>query len=159
MLRPQECIPRPAKWPHNAPPSFIDAGEREYRTLRVLPLDNPATPGYLHRTIDDLSAAGLDALDGCVNGLDVEVKVPTRHRNLGRLGHHAAVAHLFVVALVEDAINAHCPHVHIASLGPTKELIVEIKPAFEVRCVEFVPTDGAGGGWCGAFRRRHRRVR
>ena len=91
----------------NARPSFIATDEREYRTLRVLPLDNPATPGYLQRTIDDLSAAGFDAFDGCVNGLDVEVKVLTRHRNLGSLGHHAAVAHLFVVALVEDAINAH----------------------------------------------------
>src|SRR5579872_2315617 len=90
----------------NARPSFIATDEREDRTLRVLPLDDPATPGYLHRTIDDLSAAGFDALDGCVDGLDVEVKVPTRHRNLRRLGHHAAVAHLFVVALVEDAINA-----------------------------------------------------
>ena len=60
----------------NVRPSFIATDEREYRTLRVLPLDNPATPGYLHRTIHDLPAAGFDAFDGCVNGIDVEVKVP-----------------------------------------------------------------------------------
>src|SRR5450432_4292869 len=113
--RQEGCIPG---WQNvcNVRPSFIATDEREHRTLRILPLDNPATPGYLHRTIDDLSAAGFDAFDGCVNGLDVEVKVPTRHRNLGSLGHHAPVAHLFVVALVEDAINAHWPHVHIADL-------------------------------------------
>jgi hypothetical protein len=50
------------------------------------------------------------------------------------------------------------PHVHISDLRPTKELVVELKSFFEIRCVEFMPTDGAGCGWRGAFRCRHRRV-
>src|SRR5947209_2604014 len=77
---------------------------------------------------------------------------------MGAFGHHAAVSHLFVVTLVEDAINARGSHVHIADLNPAEEPAVELKPAFEVRCIEFVPAYGTGCGWRGAFGRRHRRV-
>ena len=76
----------------------------------------------------------------------------------GGFGHHAAVAHFLVVAFIEDAIDAHGPHVHIADLGPAKELVVEVESAFEVGCVELVPADGAGGRWRGALRRWHGRV-
>lgn len=34
----------------------------------------------------------------------------------------------------------------ISLMYSAKELLVELKTAFEVRCVEFVPTDGTGGG-------------
>src|ERR1700730_4337762 len=74
---------------------------------------------------------------------------------MGGLGHHAAVAHFFVVAFIEDAIGAHRPHVHIAKLGPAKELVVEVKSAFEIGGVELVPADGAGRRWCRAFWRGH----
>ena len=63
-----------------------------------------------------------------------------------RFGHHSAVAHLLVVALIEDAVDAHRPHVHIVDLGPAKELVVKVKSGFEIGCVEFVPADGAGSG-------------
>ena len=42
---------------------------------KVLPSDDPATAGYLHRTINDLAGAGYDAFDGCVDGIAVEVEV------------------------------------------------------------------------------------
>src|SRR3954452_19949708 len=77
---------------------------------------------------------------------------------MGSLGHYAAVAHLFVIALIEDAINPHGPHVHIVDLRPTKELVVKVKSSFEVSRVEFVPTDSTGGWRCGAFGRRHCRI-
>ena len=64
---------------------------------------------------------------------------------MGRFGHHASVAHFLVFTLIENAINAHWPHVHIADLSPAKELVVEVKPVFEIRCVEFVPTDRTWG--------------
>src|SRR4029079_9851376 len=128
------------------------------RALRVLALDNPAPTGHLHWTVDDLPSAVFDSFDGCIDGINVEIEVPTGHRNMGSLGHHAAIAHWFAVAFIEDAINAHGSHIHIANLTPTKELVIELKYALEICCVEFVPADGTGGGWCGAFRRRHRRV-
>src|SRR5713101_50879 len=75
-----------------------------------------------------------------------------------RFGHHSAVAHSLVVALIEDAIYAHGTHIHIADLGPAKELVVEVESAFEVGCVELVPADRAGGRWCWALWRWHVRV-
>src|SRR4051794_38551661 len=49
----------------------------------------------------------------------------------GGFPHPAAVTHLLVVALIEDAIDTHRPHVHIVELGPSKKFVVEFKPAFE----------------------------
>src|SRR3954465_13163421 len=77
---------------------------------------------------------------------------------MGRFSHHAAVTYFPVFPLIEDAIKAHWSHVHIADLGPAEELVVEIKPVFEIRCVEFVPTDRTWGGRCRAYRRWHGRV-
>ena len=39
------------------------------------------------------------------------------------------------LAFIEEAIDAHGAHVHIADLGPAKELVVEVESAFEVGCV------------------------
>ncbi len=78
---------------------------------------------------------------------------------MGRLGHHAAIAHFLVIAFIEEAIDAHGPHVHIGDLGPAEELVVEVESAFEVGCVELVPPDGAGGRRRGALRRWHFRDR
>src|SRR3954465_15818180 len=74
---------------------------------------------------------------------------------MGRFSHHAAVTHFLVFALIEDAIKAHWSHVHIADLGPAEELVVEVKPVFEIRCVEFVPTVRSWGGRWRAHRRGH----
>src|SRR3954462_12484306 len=76
----------------------------------------------------------------------------------GGFPHPATVTHLLVVALIEDAIDTHRPHVHIVELGPSKKFVVEFKPAFEVGRVEFVPADATGGRRCGALRRWHGRV-
>src|SRR5438270_3402961 len=134
---------------------FLVADQREHRSLRVLALDDPTAAGYLHGTIDDLAAAGFDTLDGRADGVDVEVKVPAGYGDLGGFPHHAAVTRLLVVALIEDAIDTHRPHVHIVELGPYKKFVVEIKSGFEVGRVEFVPADGTGGKRCGALRRGH----
>ena len=55
---------------------FLTANEREHGSLRVLAVDDPATARYLHWTIQDLAAAGLDTFDGCADRVDVEVEVP-----------------------------------------------------------------------------------
>jgi hypothetical protein len=53
------------------------ANEGKHGTLRVLALDNPATAGHLHRTINDLPATRFNAFDSSLDGIDVEVEVPT----------------------------------------------------------------------------------
>jgi hypothetical protein len=65
---------------------------------------------------------------------------------------------LLVVAFIEDAIEAHGAHVHIADLGPAEELVVEVESGVEVGGVELVPADGAGSGRRGALGRGHGRV-
>jgi len=42
----------------------LTADEREHRTLRILAPDNPA-------------AAGFDTFNGCIDGIDVDVEIPT----------------------------------------------------------------------------------
>ena len=55
---------------------FLVAYEREHGSLRVLAVDDPASAGHLHRTVQDLPAAGFNAFDGCFDRVDVEVEVP-----------------------------------------------------------------------------------
>ena len=55
---------------------FLIADEREHSALRVLAVDDPAPAGYLHRTVQDLSAAGFNSFDSCFDRVNVEVEGP-----------------------------------------------------------------------------------
>src|SRR4051794_6505888 len=123
--------------------------------MRILSVDDPATAGYLHWTIQHLPATRVDTFHGSTDGIHIEIEVPAGHRDMGSLRHHAAVAHLFVLALIEDAIDTHLAHIHIADLRPAEELVVESKSGFEIGGVEFMPPDCSGRGRGGSLGSRH----
>src|SRR5579863_5082701 len=81
---------------------FLAAYQRKHGALRVLAVDDPATAGNLHGTIQDFPAAGIYTIDSGADGIDIEIEVPAGDGDVGCFGHHAAVAHLMVVAFIED---------------------------------------------------------
>src|SRR5690349_4107188 len=90
------------------------ADEREHGALGVLGIDDPASAGDLHWTVEDAAAAGFHAFGSGADGIDAEVEVPAGDGNVPGPRHHAAITHRLVVAFVEEAIDAHRAHVHVA---------------------------------------------
>src|SRR4051812_19612494 len=70
--------------------SALRRDQREHRALRVEAVDDPASARNRLRTVDDLPASRLDAGNGRIDGIDVEVVEPERLRNVRHLVHHAA---------------------------------------------------------------------
>ena len=58
--------------------------------LRVRASDDPAAARHFNRAVEDLAAAGLDALRRRVDVADVEIVEPEGSRDRRRLGEHAA---------------------------------------------------------------------
>src|SRR5271165_5569130 len=102
--------------------SALRRHQREHRPLRIEPLQDPSAVGRLHRSVGDLPAVRLDALDGRVDGVDVEIIKPERRRRLRRLGKDAAA---LAVAGVENVVDAHWPHVEVAVLLPAELARIE----------------------------------
>src|SRR5437870_2702845 len=91
--------------------------QREMRALRVLALDDPLAAWHVHRTHNDLAAIVGDAFGGRVDGIDVEIELPERNRDLRRLVHDATAGFR---AGREGLINAHLAHVELAGAGPAE---------------------------------------
>ena len=96
-------------------------------------------PGSFKRTVEDLSAAGRDALRRRVDVADVEIVEPERGRDRRGLGEHAA-DHL--PSGGEGLIRARLADVGVLFL-PAEKLAVESPRLLPVGGKQFVPADAA----------------